>query len=340
MRKILLSFLLFVFSTLLFAQSNTERKSTPDNENPAVETWKQFEKTNPFNLSSDRLALLKTIEQYSDSYPPEEFKAYLDMSDSEAEELERKVPILYAYRKGFDKIFNEVRNKHVKKGTAEVWLLYNMGFVVKTASGCFGIDVDHRLADQFAPYLDFLIITHNHGDHANVKLIEAMRKLGKPVISNFYQGSADYYSTQPVSYKIGNFSIRSDMDDHLANPKFPKFVSMFRIDCGEDADSFSMLHCGDAGFTPANFKKVQGPVNLLVMRWGEPRENNLLGTDEGQVQPDYAVLTHLIELRHKPYPQGQASIGKTLEHLPGVKCKNTIIPFWGEKLTWNNGKLR
>ncbi|NLO69521.1 MAG: hypothetical protein GX102_00920, partial [Porphyromonadaceae bacterium] len=99
-------------------------------------------------------------------------------------------------------------------------------------------------------------------------------------------------------------------------------------------------HCGDSGFLPERFLNVQGPVNLLVLRWGAPRENEILGTGEGQVQPDYAVLSHLIELRHKPYPHGQASITKTLEHLPGVECENTIIPFWGEKLIWKKNKLQ
>jgi hypothetical protein len=78
---------------------------------------------------------------------------------------------------------------------------------------------------------------------------------------------------------------------------------------------------------------------MVVLRWGASRENNILGTGKGQVKTDYAVLSHLIEQRHEPWPKGQASITKTLEHLPNVECENTIMPFWGEKMTWKKGKL-
>ncbi|HMR19622.1 MAG TPA: hypothetical protein PKA53_10020 [Sphingobacterium sp.] len=339
MKKVLLSILMLMVTLVAVAQNKSFQKHQKKFSNEAVETVKKFRKTTPFLLTEKRLSLLKTFETYSDSYSDVPFKEYLTKTDEVAEELEHKVPILYAYREAFEKTLYEVKNTKVKQGSTLVWMLYNMGFVVKTPSGCFGIDVDHRLAEQMEPYLDFLIITHNHGDHANVKLMEAMVKSGKPVLSNFYKGSEEYLSTTATSYKIGNFTIRTDISDHLLNPKFNDFVTLFRIECGEDAGNFSMLHCGDSGFNPERFKNVQGPVNMVVLRWGAPRENNILGTGEGQVQPDYAVLSHLIELRHKPYPKGQASITKTLEHLPNVKCKNTIIPFWGEKLTWKNGKM-
>ena len=78
---------------------------------------------------------------------------------------------------------------------------------------------------------------------------------------------------------------------------------------------------------------------MAVLRWGAPRENNILGIGSGQVKTDYAVLSHLIELRHEPHPNGQASITQTLKHLPNVNCENTLLPFWGEKMTWENGKM-
>lgn len=305
-----------------------------------INVFKQLQRTNPFNLDSTRLDLLYTAETYSDSFPPDQFKAYLQSDALDAERLEQQVPILYAYRTAFDKVFHELKTTEVKNGTAVVWLLYNMGFIVKTPSGAFGIDVDHRMAEQFAPYLDFLCITHNHGDHAHPKLMEAMVKLGKPVLSNFYEKSLTYLSKEATVYSIGNFKIRTDLSDHLANPKFPNFVTTYRIEAGEDAGNFSILHCGDSGFNPAHFNNVDGQVDMVVIRWGAPRENNIFGSGEGQVQTRYAALSHLIELRHKPYPQGQASVTKTLEHLPNVKVANTFLPFWGEKMTWENGELK
>lgn len=331
--------MLALTASITIAQNRAFDKAQKNYSNVGVETFQQLKKTNPFILDDNRLNLLYTIETYSDSYPPDQFRAYLKSTMEVAEVLEHEVPILYAYRTAFDKVLHELKTTKVKKGTAVVWLLYNMGFVVKTPSGAFGIDVEHRMAEQFAPHLDFLCITHNHGDHAHPQLMEAMVKLGKPVLSNFYEGSPAYLSKEATSYKIGEFTIRTDLSDHLADPKFPNFVTTYRIEAGVDADSFSILHCGDSGFNPAHFTNVDGPVDMVVLRWGAPRENNIFGTGKGQVQTSYAALSHLIELRHKPYPHGQASITQTLKHLPNVQCENTIIPFWGEKLTWKDGTM-
>ncbi len=339
MKKVLLSILTLAVTFVAVAQNTSFQKDQKKFSNEATETVKKFRKTTPFLLNEERLSLLKTFETYSDNYSDTPFKDYLTKTDEVAEELEHTVPILYAYREAFDKVLNEVKNTKVKKGTTLVWLLYNMGFVVKTPSGCFGIDVEHRLAEQLEPYLDFLIITHNHGDHANIKLMEAMVKHGKPILSNFYKGSEAYLSTTATSYKIGNFAIRTDISDHLRSPKLPNFVTLFRIECGKDAGNFSMLHCGDSGFQPERFKNVQGPVDLAIFRWGAPRENDVIGVGEGKIQPKYVVLSHLVEMRHKPYPHGQASITQTLKHLPNVQCENTILPFWGEKLTWEKEKM-
>lgn len=340
MIKYALSILLFTCVHLASAQTKSFEKAQKKYSNVGVETIKRLNKTNPLVLNEERLSLLKTIETYSDPYSDIPFKEYLKKSEAEAEVLEHQEPILYAYRLAFEKVLKEVKNTKVKKGTASIWMLYNMGFVIKTPSGCFGIDVDHRLAEQLAPYLDFLYITHNHGDHANVKLMAAMKKLGKPVITNFDVDNSPYFSTTATSYKIGNFTLRTDISDHLRSPDLPNFVAVVRVDCGADAGNFSMLHCGDSGFDSKRFEAVQGPVDMVVLRWGAARENEILGTGKGQVQTDYALLSHLIEMRHKPYPKGQASITQTLKHLPNVACENTIMPFWGEGMTWQDGQLR
>lgn len=307
--------------------------------NDGIEAMLELNGTSPFNLNDERLSLLYKLETFSDKFNPTLFSQYRNGNDNLSIDMEHTTPILYCYRSAFDKVLDEVKNIQVEEGTASVWLLYNMGFIVKTPSGAFGVDIYHRWAEQLEPYLDFLCITHNHGDHADSKLMAAMSAKGKPVLSNFYTKSAAYMSKIPTSYKIGNFTIQTDITDHLRDPKMPDFVTVFRVDCGDDTGNFSMLHCGDSGFNPAHFNNVQGPLDLAVLRWGAARENDILGDESGQVQTKYAVLSHLIELGHDQYPNGQASITQTLKHLPNVKCDNTIIPFWGEKMTWNNGKM-
>jgi len=342
MGKTNITLLLFFITITISCQKGSEKSKRNNRRSEAVqeaaETLSQFRSTSPFNLDDERLLLWEKIQFYSDNLESTTFKEYLNKPEEEAVNMEDSIPILHLYREGFNKVLYEVKNSKVEHGSTLVWMLYNMGIVVKTPSGCFGIDIDHRLAEQLEPYLDFLCITHNHGDHYNSKLVEAMVNQGKPVLSNFYMKSPEYVSKTATSYKIGNFTIRTDISDHLGNPDLPDFVTLFRIECGEDAGNFSILHCGDSGFNPKHFKNVEGDVNMVVLRWGAPRENNILGSGEGQVIPDYAMLSHLIELRHKPYPHGQASITKTLEHLPNVNA-NTILPFWGEKMTWKNGEM-
>ncbi len=331
--------ILLLITTSSCQQGLYKKNSTSEAVQEAAQIMKQFRKTSPFLLDEERLALWGILEAYSNSLENTTFIKYMESSEEEAVNMEDTIPMIYFYREAFDKVLHEVKQTKVEAGTTLVWLLYNMGFVVKTPSGCFGIDIDHRLAEQLEPYLDFLFITHNHRDHFSPKLLEAMNNNGKPILSNFYEKDQRYLSTTATNYTIGDFTIHTDISDHLTNPKLPDFVTLFRIDCGEDSGNFSILHCGDSGFNPEHFKNVQGAVSMVVLRWGAPRESNILGSGEGQVETNYAALSHLIELRHKPYPHGQASISKTLEHLPTVKCENTILPFWGEKMTWKDGRL-
>lgn len=332
--------LIVLMITVATAQNDSTLIPNPDlNYNEAVETLRKFRKTSPLKLDDNRRNLLLKFESYSDRLPNELFLEYLVSSEAEAEKMEQTLPILHVYREGFDKIVNEVKNSKVKRGNTLIWMLYNMGFIIKTPSGCFGIDIDHRLAVELEPYLDFLCITHNHRDHYNKKLMEAMVKNGKPVLSNFYEESVGYCSKVATSYQIGDFKIDTDISDHLRTAEMANFVTLFRVDCGRGSGNFSILHCGDSGFIPERFKNVDGEVGLVVLRWGAPIENDILGVGEGQVVPKYALLSHLIELRHRPYPHGQASISKTLEHLPGVECENTLIPFWGERMRWKKGRL-
>ncbi|SKB64421.1 Beta-lactamase superfamily domain-containing protein [Sphingobacterium nematocida] len=308
--------------------------------NEGIATMEAFRKTSPFLLNAERLTLLNKFESFSDSFPPALFSQYLKNSDDGSIDMEHATPILYAYRNAFDKVLAEVKSTPVENGAVAVWLLYNMGYIVKTPSTTFGVDVDHRWAEELEPYLDFLCVTHNHVDHAHTKLMDAMNKKSKPVLSNFYTKDTKYMSKVPKSYTIGDVKIRTDITDHLRDPALPAFVTVFRIECGANAGNFSMLHCGDSGFRPTEFKNVEGPLDLAILRWGAPRENDILGSGSGQVAPKYAILSHLIELRHEPYPKGQASITQTLKHLPDVKCDNTIIPFWGEKMIWKNGQMK
>jgi len=338
MKKTILFFLLFVMSVIGTVQRVYAQKIQDNLSNDAKSTMLLFRKTSPFSLNEERIALLNKFQTYSDSLPYTTFDKYLISPEQTSVDMENANPILYCYRNAFDSVIDEVKNTKVAYGTAVIWVLYNMGIVVKTPSGCFGIDINHRWAEKLEPYLDFICVTHNHEDHKSIELMESMNRKGKPVLSNFFETGGKYFSKTPANYKIGNFSICTDIADH--NTTLLNFISVFRIDCGKDAGNFSILHCGDSNFNPMQFTHVQGPVNLAILRFGAPAENNISGTGDGMVKPDYAVLSHEIELRHRINESPQrVSIAKVLNRIPRMKYEHTILPFWGEKLIWKNGNL-
>lgn len=55
----------------------------------------------------------------------------------------------------------------------------------------------------------------------------------------------------------------------------------------------------------------------------------------GQVSPEYALLSHIVELRHQIGESPiRFTIPDTLDNVDNVRCDRTYLPFWGEKLVW------
>ncbi len=92
----------------------------------------------------------------------------------------RRLAALRRLEDAFDKVRREVRGTTVGDVPA-VWMLYNMGVVVKTREAVFSIDLHHRRAAELAPLLDFALITHNHDDHWRQDFYRAMDRAGKTV---------------------------------------------------------------------------------------------------------------------------------------------------------------
>ncbi|MFC1557614.1 alpha/beta fold hydrolase, partial [candidate division KSB1 bacterium] len=82
----------------------------------------------------------------------------------------------------------DIKNEVVTEG-ASVWLLYNFGFVIKTASVTFGIDLcnwpefDFEEFLELADLIDVYFISHWHLDHFCEELVLAMNDRGKPVVA-------------------------------------------------------------------------------------------------------------------------------------------------------------
>ena len=278
-------------------------------------TTQQLWGTSPSIVNTERADALSTIQGYE--------------------------PILYYYRSAFDRVMDGIKNSKVENGTAEIWLLYNMGYIVKTPSGCFAIDISHRWAKELAPYIDFLCVTHKHSDHYNTDLIQAMFDLGKPVLSNYLKDTTYPYTAKgDKDYEIGKFKIRTCITDHN-NSGLSNFVTIFQIDCGDDTGNFVFMHVGDSNFKPEQYTNIAPHVNVLIPRYAPNAltENNILGTGAGQVQPDYVLLSHILEMAHAGVDASRWSLDMALERASKINCDQTYVPMWGEKMVWKNGKL-
>ena len=326
-----------------WSSSQGELSELTKQQQEAQTVMKQLWASTPLQaqpLQAERQTALNQLQGLADKCTATYFTDYLTTMDNRAELIEKYDVMASCYRFAFDKVIQEIKEDKVENGTTHIWLLYNMGHIVKTPSGCFGIDLMHRWAKELAPYLDFLCITHNHKDHYDDPLITAMLEAGKPVLSNFIKGGKEYTSTVPANYTIKNFSIRTSITDHN-NSGLSNFVTVYSIDCGSDSGHFTLMHTGDSNYKAAQYTNILSTVDVLIPRYAPNAltENNIIGDKKGQTQPAYVLLSHILELTHVSEEESRWSIPSALERASKIACQQTYVPMWGEKMIWKNNKL-
>lgn len=348
MKKIYL--FIALFSCVLFSCGNDEDGMTyaqpvdvgeTTQMQAAKEVAEELWATTPLQqqpLNEARTAVFNKIQSLADDCSADFFESYIAALDQSAEMREKYDPMLALYRLSLDHVIDAIKTTTVENGTTCIWQLYNMGYIVKTPSACFGIDINHRWAEKLEPYLDFLCVTHNHKDHYSTALINAMLNAGKPVYSNFVKGG--YTSKVNTDYLYKNIKIHVSITDHN-NSGLSNFVSVFTFECGDDSGNFTLLHTGDSNFKPEQYTNILPHVNVLIPRYAPNAltENNVIGTGAGQTTPDYVLLSHILELSHVSEEESRWSLKSALERASKLNCANSFVPFWGEKMVWKDDKL-
>lgn len=308
----------------------------PPSGNDAKETMEKLWSTSSLNHNTKRLEVFNVIQEYADLCSSTYFNNYQKSLDAAAANMEKYDPILTCYRLSFDKVLEDIKSIQIESGTTVMWNLYNMGYIVKTSKGCFGIDINHRYAEKLEPYLDFLCVTHNHSDHYSTKLIEKMFEANKPVISNYLKNTDYPYTTKSTkTFTLCGFTVTTNITDH--NTSLKNFVTTFQVDCGNEGGNLVLMHVGDSNYEPSQFNIVK-PVDIFIARYApnELQENRIIGS---KVIPKYVFLSHILELAHAGVDESRWSLEMGLVRASKINCNNTILPFWGEKLIWKNGKL-
>ena len=229
----------------------------------------------------------------------------------------------------FDKVLKEVRETIVTDKPA-IWLVYNMGVIVKTREACFSIDLRHRRAPEIAPLLDFALITHSHGDHFTEDFYRAMDGAGKTVISNFKEnvgaksGNAECGLTKGKRiFKLKDVEIRTALVDH--SKTLIDFITSFEISVGK----WRLFHAGDAA-DEGKLNPVQSPDLWMV----HPYCNEWpITKGVKKFSPKLTAVLHLNEFSH-PHGQCRWTWADGFRAKADVEKSGgaAIVPLWGDRI--------
>ena len=259
------------------------------------------------------------------------FSANRSMTREELSGVTGKYPVLYFYEKALDRILEEVAATTPKEDEVFFWLLYNMGYVIKCASGTFGLDLNHRRAAELAPYLDFLLTTHNHVDHYDMELFKLMGAQKKKVVSNFHPLPG--FHRPPAELEFEGISIATQENDH--NPTLQKFVTSYYITLPNGCTIFAS---GDS----RNVEQLDPPGKVDVFI-PHPRVGLSVPAAVDKFKPAAVLYSHFLEMRHTPptpwYAVPYDLLESERQEVAAKGCQ-ALAPIWGEKLVWNTSENR
>ena len=282
----------------------------------------------PVRRSEERQSVLITKwDEATEAVSPKNYCAYLRDGDT------RGYKALMANALAFEKVMREVKSTVVTGDVPAIWSVYNMGYIVKTRKSLFSIDLNHRRGTEFAPILDFALVTHNHGDHWRKDFYDAMTERGKVVVSNFLDNprfnEMKGDSVKGVgTYKIKDLEIRTSLIDHNDEPWGIDFTMAFEIRIG----NWLLYHTGDSG---------RGTEPKLVTPWGRPDLwlffpgcgiNTAKAVEK--VNPKRIVFGHLWELGHKTKHRGRLDEPLIRRALAAARpiVSDTSLAFWGDRI--------
>ena len=286
-------------------------------------------RTSATNVTSERLDAAHTLQRSVDRLRASEFGTYFKSSPEEAARWENERAILRYLNASFDKAFAEIKETKAEENTVVFWHLYNMGYIVKTPTQTIAVDVKHRRAPELVPYVDYLLVTHNHNDHFTTAFCDAMTAAGKPVVSNFIKN--DWIVEEDErEIEIDDSQIRLKRVDH--NKTLIKYVTTFEIDCGPKTDHFVIYHVGDA--CDVSQLTPKAPVDVFIPHLAVGL--NVPKAVNETIKPKRTLLSHILELGHLidkwrwSYDYGYNQV---------ERCANdsVILPVWGEKFVFSRG---
>ena len=283
-----------------------------------------WNKTSCLNLTPERRAAMDKMQTYADTFTHTLFHEYKATPEgSDKEQGIEQWGLMKFYNMALDKLLKEIPATEVKKGEVAIWQLYNMGYVVKTQTQCFGIDLHHKHAVKLAPMIDFLLVTHNHSDHKSPELFAELERQGKAVYSNFMDNG--HKVTTGDEFNIGNINIKVNTVDH--NKTLTGFVNTYEVNCyAKKGKPYTIFFTGDAhNYTQLN---PTGKVDLFVPHLA-------VGLDMAKavekINPQEVLMSHILELAHA-ITKWRWSYQYGINECEKLNREGVYLPVWGEKL--------
>ena len=283
-----------------------------------------WNKTSCRVLTAERRAAMAEMQTYVETFTHTLFSEYLKApANSDKVEGIEQWGLMKYYNMALDKLLAEIPATKVRKGEVVVWQLYNMGYVVKTQTQCFGIDLYHKYAEKLAPMIDFLLITHNHGDHQWKPLIAELERQGKAVYSNFLENG--HKVTTGDELTVGNISIKVTTVDH--NKTLTNFVNTYEVNCyAKKGKDYMMFFTGDAH----NYEQLNpsGKVDVFI-----PHLAVGLNMAEAvkKINPKEVLMSHILELGHA-INKWRWSYQYGINECEKLQREGVYLPVWGEKI--------
>ena len=304
------------------------------NELPSDKEFKKAVKTlmyrtNGHDLTPKRLEAMKQVQSVINRFERTSWNEYRKESDMQkVEELERTGEPYYL-RQSFEKVRKEISSTKVKKGTVAVWLLYNMGYIVKTPTTTFAIDLYSKYTEELLDMIDFGMITHAHSDHNHAIFTQGLAKRNKPVLAAFDIKDVEEMRVEHEGvYKMGDVTVRVTIGDHNKK-KLRNFVASYEIDCGENTDHTIIYHTGDSHDHEQLNPQQRVDIFIPHIRVGMDVQEAIY-----KFKPRHVFMSHIQELGHN-IRKWRWTFDDALRSREKWDHNHLWIPCWGERVIYN-----
>ncbi len=261
----------------------------------------------------------------------------------------RKPIVQQFYRERLETAIGQIERTKVTEGM-HIWKLYNHGFLVRTPTASFAIDivpgapqtefaVSAELVRRLVAQSDVLFITHLHADHANPELARMFMAEGKPVaaVPGLWSEVPDLASR--VTYlerskdRVHSIQIRNGAQvlKVVAYPGHQGEEVANNVYLVTSPEGFTIVHTGDQSWTDgpggdfewlAEIGRHHRVDVLLPNCWAEGLDRIIRG-----VAPELIITGHENEMGHSV--DHREDYTQTYNRLVGSP-RPAVVMAWGE----------